>query len=243
MVLREILEYASPTMNKMPYPAIRSFVLRQGRMTLAQRRALEVLWEKYGIDYIPEPIDFSKQFGRSAKLVLEVGFGDGRSVVEQAKNNPELNYLGIEVHGPGVGKLMDELQKQEITNVRIIQHDAVEVLKHCIPDVSLHGVQVFFPDPWPKKRHQKRRIIQSSFVDLIVSKLETEGFIHCATDWENYAEQMMNIISENHQLKNIEGEGLFYSAPYTRRDRTKFEQRGEKLGHKIYDLVFLKRKN
>jgi len=216
---------------------IRSYVLRTGRMTPGQRRAFEKGWEQWGIDYSPAEIDLDTVFGRTGPLVLEIGFGMGQSLVAMAQADADSNYIGIEVHRPGVGRLLHSMAEHNVDNIRLYCHDAVEVLKNCIPDDSLATVQIFFPDPWHKKRHNKRRLIQPAFVQQLVTKLEPEGVLHLATDWEDYAHQMMEVLSDAEGLSNTCGEGLFSARP-DRRPLTKFELRGERLGHGVWDLVF-----
>lgn len=201
----------------------RSYVLRQGRMTPAQTRALTELWPQYGID-------LSQKIPITDPTCLEIGFGMGNSLVTQAKNHPEMQFIGIEVHQPGVGSLLLQLEKNQLSNVAIISHDAVEVLEKYIPDHSLSVIQIFFPDPWPKTRHHKRRLIQPEFVKLLHQKLKPHGILHLATDWENYAEQMQEVISASKLFEP--------SAHSLERPPTKFEQRGRKLGHGVWDLVF-----
>jgi len=218
---------------------IKSFVLRQGRLTTAQQKAFDSYWQDYGIDFSNELIDFNKIFGRTAPLTLEIGFGDGDSLLEQAKLFPECNFLGIEVHRPGVGHLLNCIHKEGISNLRVIRHDAVEVLEQQIPDSSLACVQLFFPDPWHKKKHNKRRILQSSFINTIFSKLKTGGVFHMATDWQHYAEHMLKEMESAEGFSNNAGEGCFSTDKKTR-PQTKFERRGLKLGHGVWDLIYTK---
>lgn len=206
-------------------------------MTEAQKRAFDAGWRRWGVDYAPEPIDPAGLFARDARLVLEIGFGMGRSLATMAAADPAANFIGIEVHTPGVGRLLHTVEEEGIDNIRVYCHDAVEVLEHCIPPGSLDTVQVFFPDPWHKKRHHKRRLIQPAFVELLVSRLAAGGVLHLATDWENYAEQMMEVLSANAALENLAGPGRFSPRP-EHRPLTKFEQRGERLGHGVWDLLF-----
>ena len=219
---------------------IRSFVLRHGRMTAAQRRAYDTGWERFGIDFTGRPLDFDALFGRPGPRVLEIGFGMGHSLAEMAAAAPDSNFLGIEVHRPGVGKLLHLVQEQGLTNVRVLCHDAVEVLRDGIEPGSLDTLQVFFPDPWHKKRHHKRRLIQPPFVELAASRLRPGGRLHLATDWENYAEQMLEVLSACPLLENTVAGGGYAPRP-AHRPLTKFEQRGERLGHGVWDLVFQKR--
>lgn len=214
---------------------IRSFVLRQGRMSVAQQRAHDNLKAVYGIPYAVRPLDLAAAFGRDAPKILEIGFGMGDATAIIARAHPENDYLGIEVHGPGVGSLLNQIQERALTNLRIIQHDAVEVLRDMISDASLAGVHVFFPDPWHKKRHHKRRLIKPDLIALIASKLSPNGYLHCATDWEDYAIQILDVLSGEPSLSNT-ADGYAPRPAY--RPLTKFEQRGIRLGHGVWDIVF-----
>lgn len=209
---------------------IRSFVRREGRMTHGQKSAFAKLWSKYGLELTAGKIDFKIIFAQQAPIILEIGFGMGQSLLNMAREHPAQNYIGIEVHHPGVGALFAELAKQNLTNVRVYCADAIEVLQQCIYDYSLDQVLIFFPDPWPKQRHHKRRLIQPEFVKLIASKLTSGGFLHIATDWEDYAQYILKVVS---QIKEFE------STQSASRPITKFEQRGKRLGHKIWDLCFM----
>jgi len=219
------------------HPPIRSFVLRQGRVSNAQRRAVDTLSSVYGIAYTPDALDFDRVFGRHAPTLLEIGFGMGETTAQIAQAHPENNYLGIEVHTPGVGSLLKQIDACGLTNLRLIQHDAVEVLDHMIAPASLAGAHIFFPDPWPKKRHHKRRLIQPAFAALLASRLAPGGYLHAATDWEEYAEQILAVFSAESALANT-------AAGYARRPDyrplTKFENRGLKLGHGVWDILFRK---
>lgn len=217
---------------------IRSFVTRAGRLSTAQARALEELGPKYLIEYAKAPLDIEAAFGRKAPVILEIGFGMGNTTVHIAKQMPEKDFIGVEVHTPGVGSLLKQIGEEGITNLRAIQHDAVEVLDHMIADGSLAGVHVFFPDPWHKARHNKRRLIQGPFVKKLCDKLAPGGYIHLATDWEDYAVQMLEVLSAEPALQNT-AEGYAPQPAY--RPLTKFENRGLKLGHGVWDLVFTKR--
>lgn len=214
---------------------IRSFVLRQGRLTDAQHRAVESLLPLYGIPYGPQSLDLAEAFGRSAPKILEIGFGMGGATAQIAAANPDKDYLGIEVHTPGVGNLLKLMQEQGLTNLRVIQHDAVEVLQHMIDGGALDGVHIFFPDPWPKKRHHKRRLVQAEFVKLLCRKLKPGGYLHFATDWEEYAQWTMEVLRAEPQLANTVEE---YAPRPDYRPLTKFEQRGLNLGHGVWDLIF-----
>jgi tRNA (guanine-N7-)-methyltransferase len=217
--------------------SIRSFVIRGGRITDAQQRALETSWPKFGIEFSPEPLDLDAVFGRSAPRVCEIGFGNGEHLLELATAHPDRDYLGIEVHRPGVGRLLLGVEQRELSNVRVICHDAVEVLQHQIPPASLDELLILFPDPWPKKRHHKRRLIQPAFVELAASRLRHGGLIRLATDWEPYAQQMLEVLSSCSALENLSPHGGFVERPEERR-ATRFERRGERLGHGVWDLAF-----
>ena len=216
--------------------AIKSYVLRQGRLTRGQQQALDQLWPVYGIDFKPERLDLDTLFNRPAAITLEVGFGNGDSLIQQAASNPQINYLGIEVHRPGVGRLLHLADGAGVTNVRVINHDAVEVLQLQIPDHSLDCVQLFFPDPWHKKRHHKRRIVKAEFIRLIHQKLKPGGLFHLATDWQDYAEHMLAEMEQAQGFSNTAGKGNY--AENTGRPPTKFEHRGRRLGHGVWDLVY-----
>lgn len=221
-----------PTAKHRP---IRSFVLRQGRMSVAQTRALETLLPRYGIPYQQQALDLDQVFGRGAPKILEIGFGMGDSTAKIAEAHPENDYLGIEVHTPGVGSLLKEIATRELGNLRVIQHDAVEVLRDMIRPGALAGMHIYFPDPWPKKRQQKRRLIQPPFVALLASRLAPGGYLHCATDWEEYAEQMLAVLSAEPLLDNTATD--FAPRPVWR-PQTKFETRGLRLGHGVWDVLF-----
>lgn len=224
-----------------PHRPIRSFVLRQGRLTVGQQRAFDSLWPRFGIDYDGQPIDFSALFGNDNPVFLEIGFGNGESLASMAQEHPEHNYLGIEVHGPGVGHLLIRIESLGLENIRILRHDAIEVLKHCITTNSLQGLFLFFPDPWHKKRHHKRRILNPDFVTELGRVIRPGGFFHAATDWEDYALQMMAVLSAADTLfENSAGAGQYTPRP-DYRPLTKFEQRGHRLGHGVWDLIFIRR--
>lgn len=224
--------------NPSTHRRIRSFVRREGRMTRAQQGALERLWPHYVIE--PECVlDFAAVFGRAAPRVLEIGFGMGDSLAAMATAHTENDYLGIEVHRPGVGSLLTRLERDGIRNVRVVCADAVEVLQNCVPDESLDAVHLFFPDPWPKKRHHKRRIVQAPFVDLLRRKLKPGGVFHCATDWGHYAEHVLAVMAAAAGFRNTAGADQYTERP-DHRPVTKFERRGERLGHVIRDLVFVR---
>lgn len=218
---------------------IKSFVLRQGRLTKAQQNALDNYWQDYGVDYSKSLLNLEALFGRASPVTLEIGFGDGDSLLEQACKYPESNFLGIEVHRPGVGHLLNCIHQENISNLRVIRHDAVEVLAKQIPDNSLDCIQLFFPDPWHKKKHNKRRILQSSFINTAYKKLKAGGTFHMATDWQHYAEHMLKEMESAEGFSNNAGEGNFSTDNRTR-PQTKFERRGLKLGHEVWDLVYTK---
>ncbi len=218
---------------------VRSFVLREGRLTRGQQKAIETAWPRYGIDNDASPLNFAAMFGNDAPVQLEIGFGMGEALAFSAKQNPHQNYLGIEVHRPGVGTLLRRIEDQQLANVRIICADAVDVLNDRIPADSLAGVRLYFPDPWHKKRHHKRRIVQPDFVQAVVDSMAAGGVFHLATDWENYAEHMLDVVSANPHLVNQAGADN-YSARPAWRLQTKFETRGLKLGHGVWDLLFEK---
>lgn len=216
---------------------IRSYSRRQGRITMAQREALQTLWKNYCLEP-DQTFDAAGAFSRSdVPLILEIGFGNGESLFEMAAAHPKKDYLGIEVHRPGVGHLMRLLAQHGLTNVRIFCADAVDVLERCLPDASLDGVNLFFPDPWPKKRHHKRRLINPDVIDLIAGKLKLGGRFHTATDWEDYARAMLSVLNANQHLRNTAPPGSFIERP-DQRPLTKFEQRGLRLGHRVWDLVY-----
>jgi tRNA (guanine-N7-)-methyltransferase len=221
-----------------PHRPIRSFVLRQGRFSPGQQRALEALMPRFGIDFSPAPLDMAAAFGRSAPRILEIGFGMGETTARIAAENPDKDYLCIDVHSPGVGALLKRVDEQVLTNVRVIRHDAVEVVRHMLPPGSLAGIHVFFPDPWPKKRHHKRRLFQPEFAELLATRLRPGGYIHVATDWQEYAEHILGTLSAVRTLRNAHAG--FADRPM-RRPETKFEQRGRRLGHGSWDILFERR--
>ena len=222
-------------MTELQKRAIRSFVLRQGRISEAQQRAYEQLQSRYAIAYAPLNLNLNTTFGRSAVRILEIGFGMGGATAQIAAEHPENDYLGVEVHTPGVGALMRLLDAGEIGNVRIIQHDAVEVLNHMIEPAALDGIHIYFPDPWPKKRHHKRRLIQPPLVNLLASRLKPGGYLHLATDWQEYAEWILEVLQGEPQLKNTATD---FAPKPDYRPETKFERRGLNLGHGVWDIVF-----
>ncbi|MCG7968041.1 MAG: tRNA (guanosine(46)-N7)-methyltransferase TrmB [Candidatus Thiodiazotropha taylori] len=216
---------------------IRSYVLRQGRMTEGQQKAYEALWPRYGLELESGPLDLSGLFEQIQPVTLEIGFGNGESLRQMAQHQPQHNFLGVEVHGPGVGHLMIQLDQHQLNNVRILKQDAMELLRHHLQPGSLQRVQLYFPDPWHKRKHNKRRIVQDEFAELIQRVLIPGGVLHMATDWEDYARQMMRVLSAHQGFQNQAGEGNFSPRPETR-PLTKFEQRGERLGHGVWDLLF-----
>jgi tRNA (guanine-N7-)-methyltransferase len=217
--------------------AIRSFVRREGRITEAQKRALEELLPRYGIEPGEAQLDLVALFGRIAPVHLEIGFGNGEALAAMALAHPQINYLGIEVHRPGVGVLLRRLDAEGIPNVRVVCADAKEVLEQRIPDSSLNAVYVFFPDPWHKQRHHKRRLVQPEFIALLYRKLLPGGTLHLATDWEDYARQMLAVLSAAEGFENVAGQDLYAPRPEAR-PQTRFERRGHRLGHGVRDLVF-----
>lgn len=218
---------------------IRSFVLRTGRMTAGQRLAYEQNWPSRGLEISAGMLDREACFGRAAPLVLEIGFGMGGSLLEMAQAAPEQDFIGIEVHVPGVGRLLGGMEQQGVNNIRLYCDDAVEVLNHCIADHSLARIQIYFPDPWHKKKHHKRRLIQAGFVQVLRQKLQAGGILHLATDWQDYAEHMLDVMTAASGFANLDA-GQAYSPRPDYRPVTKFEQRGERLGHGVWDLLFEK---
>ncbi|MBN9229820.1 MAG: tRNA (guanosine(46)-N7)-methyltransferase TrmB [Legionella sp. 40-6] len=219
---------------------IKSYVLRTGRVSNRQQQGLDLWIKDYNLPLSDKPWDFTEIFGRSGDVIVEIGFGMGASLLTMAQQQPDCNFLGIEVHQAGVGSLAADLHDHQIKNVRIIAQDAVQILQTQIPDESLAGIQIFFPDPWPKKRHHKRRLIQTEFVHLLTLKLKKSGFIHCATDWQEYAVHMLEVLSTNRSLKNLSPQEDGYIPRPETRPLTKFEQRGTRLGHGVWDLLFIK---
>jgi tRNA (guanine-N7-)-methyltransferase len=221
-----------------PHDHIRSFVLRQGRVSNAQARNHEEGMPRWGIPYRAAPLDLAVTFARTAPKILDIGCGMGETTAAIAAAHPQNDYLGIEVHTPGVGSLLKEIAERELANLRVIQHDAVEVVRDMIGPATLAGIHIFFPDPWPKKRHHKRRLIQPGFVSLLTSRLDHGGYIHCATDWQEYAEQMLDVLAAEPLLENT-AEGFAPRPAY--RPQTKFESRGLRLGHGVWDVIFRRR--
>lgn len=219
---------------------IKSFVLRAGRMSERQTQGLTQALTLYSLPVDQGLWDFNQIFNRHAPTYLEIGFGMGASLFEMAKSNPHINYIGIEVHRAGVGALAALIHDHGLTNIKLVMADAVTTLQDCVPHDSLSGIQIFFPDPWPKKRHHKRRLIQPLFVQKLVEKLAVDGFIHCATDWEDYAIHMLDVLNLNSTLYNTSNTATYIERPATR-PLTKFEDRGIKLGHGVWDLMFKKK--
>ena len=218
---------------------IKSFVLRQGKITAGQLNAINTLLPKYGVKYQSTPVDLDTSFNSKQDKIIEIGFGMGAATWQIAKQNPDKDYLGIEVHGPGVGTLLMSMVEHDVNNIRIIQHDAVEVLRDMIPNNSITGFHIYFPDPWHKKKHHKRRIIQPDFINLLSSKLKPGGYIHLATDWEHYALYMLDVLNQNTNLQNQSPDNTYVERP-SYRPLTKFEQRGINLGHGVWDLIYKK---
>lgn len=219
---------------------IRSFVMRAARMTDGQKKSLDQNWEKYGLLMQNGKLNLEQTFDRAADTVLEIGFGMGDSFVDMAKAAPGKNFIGIEVHLPGVGRMLNRTVTEEVTNIRCYKEDAVEIIRDCIEDGSLATIQLFFPDPWHKKKHHKRRIVQPEFAQLVRQKLKVGGTFHMATDWENYAEHMMEVMEVAEGFENTSGKGNFTDGRPAHRPVTKFEKRGQKLGHGVWDLIYQK---
>lgn len=220
---------------------VRSFVRRAGRVTSGQAKAYAEWGDQYLLPFAQKPLDVAQAFGREAPLVLEIGFGMGEATAHIAALMPQINFLGCEVHDPGVGALLKRIGEQGLSNIRICAHDAVEVLQHMLPPASLHGVHIFFPDPWHKKRHHKRRLIQAPLVHALALRLQPGGYIHCATDWQPYAEQMLEVLSQEPLLVNTATTPDGYAERPHYRPLTKFEQRGLRLGHGVWDVVFARK--
>ncbi len=238
--------HTAPSMknSEVEHPrSIKSFVIRSGRMTAGQLKAYTELWSIYGVEAGSSELDFSEIFAASAPVILEIGFGMGDSLLAMAERNPENNYLGIEVHKPGVGRLLGNIAERQLSNIRVMQCDAVQVLEKQIKNHSLQAVYLFFPDPWHKTKHRKRRIVKDEFVQLIGQKLEKNGFFHMATDWKPYALQMLNTMQRSAGFKNCAASGKNNGGYIPRPDyrpMTKFERRGERLGHGVWDILFKK---
>ena len=216
---------------------MRSFVLRGGRLTEGQKRALEEFWPRFGIEKGESPLDFKTLFGNDAPVIMEIGFGNGDATWQMAQAHPAENYLGVEVHQPGVGHLLLKMKQHGVTNIRIANDDAVEFLCERVPTESLAGVRIYFPDPWPKKRHHKRRLIQPSLIELLASRMHPGALLHLATDWEPYAQHMLEVMGSSDGFVNLSPSGDFCDQPEWRPE-TKYERRGEGLGHRVRDLLF-----
>ena len=224
-------------MSPLPQRPIRSFVRRAGRITRAQERALAELWPRFGIEFQPGPLDLGAVFGRHARRIMEIGIGDGETLLELATRHPETDFVGVEVHRPGLGHCLLGIEAAALTNVRLIAHDAVEVLEQVIPDASLDEVLLYFPDPWPKKRHHKRRIVQPDLVELVARRLGPGGVFRLATDWAPYAAHMLEVLGRSPRFQNASPAGDYVPRPDSR-PATRFERRGERLGHEVFDLEF-----
>ncbi len=229
-----------PTKPEFKEKSIRSFVIRAGRMTDSQKRGFESAWPEFGLSLFSGRIDLEKTFPNVGPLVVEIGFGMGDSLLDMCINEPEKNFIGIEVHPPGVGRLINSAQKAGVKNLKVFMADANDVIEDCIPDDSISRLQVYFPDPWHKKKHNKRRIIQPNFIHATLPKLITGGCYHFATDWQEYAEQMLEVLTEETRIVNTSLTQNYCERP-EHRPKTKFEQRGENLGHGVWDLIFTKR--
>ncbi len=221
-----------------PLRTVNSFVIRAGRMTDAQQAARDRLWSRYGLEVDGGRLETDAVFGRRAPLVFEIGFGMGGSLAEMARAQPDHDFIGVEVHPPGIGTLLRLIEQQQLDNLRVYQADTKVVLERCIGEGQLHRVQIFFPDPWPKKRHHKRRLIQPEFIDALLPKLEVGGVLHLATDWEPYAQYMLEVLGNEPRLANMASAGCFMTGHG--RPLTKFEQRGQRLGHGVWDLQFVR---
>ena len=225
-----------------PYRHIRSFARRRGHITQGQRRAFDALLPAFGIGYAPALLDFTSAFGRKAPVVLEIGFGMGETTAAMARAHPELDFIAVEVFTAGVGALLKRIDEEKLENIRIVHHDAVEVVRDMIPRDSLAGVHIYFPDPWQKKRHHKRRLVAQPFVGQLASRLAVGGYLHCATDWAEYGQQMLDVLANEPQLVNTaSGFASTPRNPRAERPATKFHARGERLGHAVWDLVFVRR--
>ena len=224
-------------MSEKQHRTVRSFVLRKGRLTTAQQHALDELWPHYGIEHSEVELDFDDHFERPAEVIVEIGFGNGRSTWRMARQEPEKNFIGVEVHEPGVGHLMLSLEKHAVDNVRIVCEDAVPFLRSRVAAGSLAGVRIYFPDPWPKKRHHKRRLIQPGFVDLLARSMASGAIFHLATDWQPYAEHVLEVMQSRTDFVNLSPTGDYCERPEWR-PYTKYEERGERLGHEVRDLLY-----
>ena len=243
-LLRVPLNASMNASNPNPEPTvrhIRSFALRRGHVSNAQKRAYDTVLPRVGLPYTSQPLNLASSFGRSAPTVLEIGFGMGETTAAIAAARPDIHFLGVEVFAAGIGALCKRIEEQNLTNLRIIQHDAVEVVRDMLTPGSLAGVHIYFPDPWPKARHHKRRLIAQPFISLLASRLAPGAYLHCATDWQHYAEQMLEVLSGEPQLQNLHaGYAPQPVNPLVQRPTTKFHARGQRLGHGVWDLVFVR---
>lgn len=235
--MTELQQQPEPAEDTSKHRAIKSFVMRAGRMTEGQQRGLDQGWPKFGLQLEDGLRDFDQVFGRSAPRTFEIGFGMGHSTLEMAAASPEQDFIGVEVHRPGVGALLNGLMTQNLSNMRVYSCDALDVLRNCVADASLDRVLLFFPDPWHKAKHNKRRIVQPAFAELVRQKLKVGGVLHMATDWQPYAEYMLEVMSAAPGYQNLAADGQYVPRP-TERPTTKFERRGERLGHGVWDLKF-----
>lgn len=227
-------------MNNKPLRTIRSFVKREGRLTTSQLNALESQWAEFGVDFSDQKINIDALFKRQAETILEIGFGNGESLFQMAHDNPHKNYFGIEVHRPGVGRLLHLAQNENCQNIRVSTHDAIEVLETQVQDNSIDRLQLFFPDPWHKHKHKKRRIVQDKFITEVARILKPQGIFHLATDWEDYAKHMLRTLNNSDLFINLSKDKTFVPKP-DERPTTKFEKRGHRLGHGVWDLLFKKK--
>jgi tRNA (guanine-N7-)-methyltransferase len=218
---------------------IKSFVIRNGRCSVRQNLAYMYGLAKFGISLLNSPWDLTDIFGREAKTIVEIGFGMGHSLIQMAQEQPEVNFIGIEVHRPGIGQILSEIFRLDLKNIRIVPFDAMKIFKHHLSLASIDGIQIYFPDPWPKKRHHKRRLVQSDFVNVLSGALKPGGYLHCATDWTPYAEFMLEEITHCTTLTNKSTDGRYVAKP-SWRPITKFETRGKRLGHDVHDLLYIK---
>ena len=225
--------------DKKPIRTVKSFVHRQRTLTPNKQEIFTALWQKFGLEIKKEQLDLEKTFSNKNSIIIEIGFGMGETLLHMATTFPEINFIGIEIHMPGIFKTLNSIEKNNLKNVKIYNADAIDVLQHCIPNNAVDKFLIFFPDPWHKKRHHKRRLIQKPFLELVTSKLTVNGIVHIATDWQDYAEHVLEVVSQMPELTNLAEENKFSPRP-NYRPLTKFEARGKKLGHEIFDFLFLK---